>query len=148
MNFNNTSLINDVFRVLDKIVLIEKKNILHFKGTRLYPSEIHLLLFISKERSKNATIIAKKFGITKGAVSQTLSRLENKGIIKKNRDPYNKNELSISFTPLGKDIIKQFDKLKDSVKLQYDKYFSSLKQEERNTVKRYLLFMESVIDSL
>lgn len=53
------------------------------EGEKLYSSEIHLLLHIgeSAENRRNATRIGEAFGITKGAVSQTLSRLVHKGLL-------------------------------------------------------------------
>jgi DNA-binding MarR family transcriptional regulator len=59
---------------------------------------IHLILVMS-EQPTNATQMAQALHVTKGAVSQTISRLKKKGIIKKDKDPYLKNELTLMFTP-------------------------------------------------
>ena len=48
---------------------------------KLYPSEIHLLLLIDAQSQLNATGLAERLGLTKGAVSQTLTRLEKKGVL-------------------------------------------------------------------
>ncbi|MGD9182483.1 MAG: MarR family transcriptional regulator, partial [Desulfobacterales bacterium] len=89
---------NQIMRVINKIIFSEKKKVMKFKGISLYPSEIHLLLVIKNDIDSNATKIAKQLSLTKGAISQTLSRLEKKGIIFKTKDPYNKNELNLSLT--------------------------------------------------
>jgi DNA-binding MarR family transcriptional regulator len=39
--------------------------------------------------------------LTKGAVSQTISRLCKKGVLQKTKDPFQKNELTLCLTPLG-----------------------------------------------
>jgi|LGVF01.1.fsa_nt_gb DNA-binding MarR family transcriptional regulator len=66
-------LLDKILESLSKIIFIEKKRILIFDDIKLYPSEIHLLLFIYFEQDTNITEIANKINLTKGAVSQTLS---------------------------------------------------------------------------
>ena len=61
------------------------------------------MLAIKNGVNTNASGIAKQFGLTKGAISQTLSRLEKKGIINKTKDPYKKNELTLSLTNFGEE---------------------------------------------
>ena len=56
------------------------------------------MIAISESRATNATKIADELGVTKGAVSQTLTRLEKKGVLVKTKDASNKNELSLQFT--------------------------------------------------
>jgi DNA-binding MarR family transcriptional regulator len=95
-------LTSQVQLIINQLLFLEKRKNLTFEGISLYPSEIHLMLETKGDQAVNATKIADKLGITKGAVSQTLARLEKKGIIEKIKDPYNKNELSIILTPMGK----------------------------------------------
>lgn len=148
MTFTNRELIEQIFIFLNKVIFLEKRNIFQLKGVKLYPSEIHLILFINKELDCNATRIAEKLGLTKGAVSQTLTRLEKKGIIEKTKDPFNKNELTISFTSFGKEVMGAYLKKRKSANEQYDKYLSSLKAEERSVIKRFIQHIEANIDSL
>ena len=76
-----------IIQVINKTIFKEKKKIFKFKGVSLYPSEVHLMLMIKNDIDTNATKIAKQLGVTKGAVSQTLSRLEKKDILLKTKDP-------------------------------------------------------------
>ena len=127
---------------------LEKRNIFKLKGIKLYPSEIHLSLFINKELDSNATRIAEKLGLTKGAVSQTLTRLEKKGIVRKKKNPFYKNELTVSFTPFGKEVIGAYiKKIKDTHE-QYDRYLSSLREEERSVIKKFIKNIDAMIASL
>ncbi len=52
-------------RFIDKIVFLGKKNIFEFKGLKLFPSEIHLIL-IMNETPTNATQMAPDAGRDKG----------------------------------------------------------------------------------
>lgn len=52
-------------------------------------AEIHLIEITGDQEGQSVTDIGKKLGITKGAVSQNLKRLDSKGYTAKNPDPEN-----------------------------------------------------------
>lgn len=55
--------------------------------THLYHSEIHLLSYIEKHPDLHPAGIARALGLTRGAVSQTAKRLEQKGFLTRRSDP-------------------------------------------------------------
>ncbi|MDE2185013.1 MAG: MarR family transcriptional regulator, partial [Alphaproteobacteria bacterium] len=63
-------------RVTNRLVFLEKRYVFRHGGLALHPSELHLLLAIRGEPEANATRLAARLGVTKGAVSQVLKRLE------------------------------------------------------------------------
>lgn len=107
MNPTHKDLAEQVFRLSNKIIFLEKRSILKHGELKLYPSELHLLDVIDRDSGINASEMAARLGVTKGAVSQTLTRLEKKGVLNKTRDPNNKNELTVHFTDLGSDVREQ-----------------------------------------
>jgi DNA-binding MarR family transcriptional regulator len=70
-------------------------------GRDLSHTEIHLIEIIGDNRDLGVTDIARLIGVTKGAVSQTLKRLEKKGLTRKQEDPDNRSKLLVSLTALG-----------------------------------------------
>ena len=64
--------------------------------------EIHLIELVGDHENPSVTDIARLFGVTKGAVSQRLKRLEQKGVIQKRVDPANSSRSMISLTSKGK----------------------------------------------
>ena len=90
------ALVAQVMATIDKILHMEKGMILEEGGVKLHPSEIHLLLFLHLRPRANASEIARHFSVTKGAVSQTLSRLARKGVLIKGRNPGRQAELDLS----------------------------------------------------
>lgn len=146
MTINAETLVAQIYSIINKLIFFEKKNTFQFQGIRLYPSEIHLMLEIYQKRAVNASRIAERFGITKGAVSQTITRLESKGILHKIKDPYNKNELSFSFTPIGKEVIKEFKQRQEFVLSHYVTFLATLTESERAVIQRFLTEMEAMID--
>lgn len=138
-----------MLQIIDKLVFLEKNQVFKYgKELKLYPSEIHLLLLMSDGQTSNSTEMARKLGITKGAVSQTISRLVRKGILNKNKDPYKKNELTAVFTALGNKVLIKCHNLR---KVYYDhflSYLSSLPGNDRETIGRFLYHFEEELMSI
>ncbi len=64
-------------------------------------SEIHLIEMIGDNQDLSVTDIAGLIGITKGAVSQSLKRLERKGLTGKQPDPENLSRSRVFLTAKG-----------------------------------------------
>lgn len=137
-----------LFRVINKFLFLEKKRVFECGGIKLYPSELHLMRLIASDKSINATAMAKAFGVTKGAVSQTLSRLEKKGVLFKSRDPHNKNELSAHFTRFGKRAFESHLKSLESLNAAYEGYIASLSKGEKEVIESFLKHIEGFVDKL
>ena len=100
-------------RVINRSMFLAKRTIMNYEGLRLYPSEIHLLQVIKEGADLSAGEMARKLGITNGAVSQTLNRLEKKGVIKKTKEPALKNKLTSTLTEFGQAAFRQFEEEQD-----------------------------------
>jgi DNA-binding MarR family transcriptional regulator len=137
--------VSQILEMVDRILQIEKRKHVAVEGVELYPSEIHLMLHVADEQSTNLTRIAERLGITKGALSQTLGRLERKGMLLKSKDPQAKNELTVSFTPEGQRALKQFRALKSAVEARYDRYLAELDEGEREAIGRFLARMNELL---
>lgn len=137
-----------IIHVINKTIFKEKKKIFKFKGVSLYPSEVHLMLVIKNDIDTNATEIAKQLGLTKGAISQTLLRLENKGIILKTKDPYNKNELTLHLTGFGEKAYEFCQSSQASFMEAHENYLAKLDTKDKEVILNFLLHMEKAIDDL
>ena len=91
MNPEPRKLAAQIRRVINRLIFLEKRSVLRHGGLRLHPSEIHLMQTISEYPDANAGDMARMLGVSNGAVSQTLARLEKKGVIKKHKDTSLKN---------------------------------------------------------
>ncbi|MGD9210179.1 MAG: MarR family transcriptional regulator [Desulfobacteraceae bacterium] len=134
--------------VINKILFKEKKKIFKFKEVSLYPSEVHLMLVIKNDIDTNVTQIAKQLGLTKGAISQTLLRLEKKGIITKTKDPYNKNELKLSLTDFGEKAYQLCQSSLASFARIHDAYLANLDSTEKEVILNFLQHMEKAMDDI
>ena len=130
--------------VMDKLLFLDKRNIFQFRTIKLFASEIHLMLLVNQggERARNATRIAEHLGVTKGAVSQTISRLEKKGILTKVKDPLMKNELCLAFTRSGERAVAQFLLLEDEMRKRHTALLKGFSQRDQDVILRFLSRLE------
>jgi len=121
---------------------------LQHEDLRLYPSEIHLLQVIKEGEDLSAGEMARKLGISNGAVSQTLRRLEKKGVIKKTKEPALKNRLSATVTEAGQTAIRQFEQGQEATFKAFSNYLSGLSEKERTVIEGFLSRLEVFMKNL
>lgn len=138
-------LVKKILHSMNRIFYVEKRRVIRFEDIQLYPSEAHFILFIHMEQDTNITEIGQRLGLTKGAVSQTLTRLEGKGILNKSADPYKKNQLHITFTPKGEQLLGKIIELKERLHREYMEYVRSLSDSEKETVSQ---FIDKMLDTM
>ena len=148
MKESKSNVSNQLFRLINKIIFLEKKNIFEYEGVKLFPSEIHVLLSIEDKQSTNATKLANKLGISKSAVSQTISRLEKKGVIIKDKDPYNKNELILSLTSFGEKAFGRYKEKQASNRLHFNQYLNTLSEDDSEVINHFLQKVRGMLDQL
>ncbi|MGE5415783.1 MAG: MarR family winged helix-turn-helix transcriptional regulator [Acidobacteriota bacterium] len=95
-------LIELFIRLANKVNELEKTPRSFGTDMVLHPSEIHSVDVIGRNQGINVTELAKKLGVTKGAVSQMLSKLTRKGLVKKARDAGNDKEVILELTDDGR----------------------------------------------
>ncbi|MDH3890483.1 MAG: MarR family transcriptional regulator [candidate division Zixibacteria bacterium] len=140
--------IEELHKVINKILFLKKKSLFQYRGVRFFPSEIHLMLVIRDKTATNATRIAEQLGVTKGAVSQTLSRLEKKGVLLKSKDPYNKNELTLTFTPAGTKALEHYRRSTADLLRQHERIIKSFTLKERAIIQRFLVRLGNTFDEV
>lgn len=145
-------LVAKILESIATLVSLDKKRIITHQEEKLHPSEIQLLMHLFHVQNNNVIAIAKKMKLTKGAISQTLSRLQKKGIISKeyvssarSMDPEKKNELHVQFTDSGKQLMAQLNKGKKSVEGKYRRYIQTLSKKEKEAISNFLDKMVSIM---
>ncbi|MCD4721276.1 MAG: MarR family transcriptional regulator [Desulfobacula sp.] len=113
-NFKETFL-----RLINKFKILEKIPIDHGTGHLLYASEINTLEIIGKLPGINITELSKRKGVTKGAVSQIVTKLEKKQLIIKFKDPENEKVVLLRLGKKGKIAFRNHEKF-------HEKYDSAI----------------------
>ena len=79
-------------------------------GVPLHGGEIHTIQAIGKSLGVNVTQLAEEMRVTKGAVSQMVSKLVRKGMVRKVRAQDNAKEVLLNLTELGRIGLRNHDK--------------------------------------
>jgi DNA-binding MarR family transcriptional regulator len=148
MSLQTQKIAGQIRRVINRSMLLEKRSILRHKDLRLYPSEIHLMQVINEGTDPSAGEMAQKLGISIGAVSQTLNRLEKKGVIRKTKDPALKNRLSARLTEVGQTAIRQFEQGQEVTMKAFSGYMAGLSNGERKVIEGFLSHLEEFLRRL
>jgi DNA-binding MarR family transcriptional regulator len=94
-------------KLANKYNSLEKIPVDYGVGKDLYHSERHLLDQIGDYPEKNITELAQFMGVTKGAISQTVKKLENKGIVYRYKGEQNEKEVFLELTETGKGVYEK-----------------------------------------
>lgn len=94
-------------KLANKYHSLEKIPVDYGVGKDLYHSERHLIDQIGDYPEKNITELAQFLGVTKGAISQTVKKLENKGVVTRYKGEKNEKEVFLKLTETGKSIYKK-----------------------------------------
>ena len=70
-------------------------------GVLMYRREIHTIQAIGRNPGINVTTLAEYMGVTKGAVSQIIKKLNRKGLVRKTYATGNAKEVILELTDLG-----------------------------------------------
>jgi len=114
----------------------------------LHRAEIHTIQSIGENEGINPTRLASLMGITKGAISQTISKLDKKGLVKKIHNADNSKEINLYLTQKGWVGFKRHDtmhmRMYDIVKNFYGKDFQKKIVEFSSMFKE----MDQIIDRI
>jgi DNA-binding MarR family transcriptional regulator len=94
-------------KLSNKYQALEKIPVDYGIGKDLYHSERHMLDTIGDNPTLNVSELARSIGVTKGAISQVVKKLEEKQVVKRHKQAENEKEVFVDLTELGKDIHKR-----------------------------------------
>jgi DNA-binding MarR family transcriptional regulator len=120
-------LIEIINKVTEKMGSMHEPAIDYGTSVPLYRSEIHTIKAIGDNPGINVTGLAEQLGVTKGAVSQTLSKLVNKGLVVKRTADDNAKEILPELTEVGRTGYREHEeyhmKMFDAVREYYGDRF-------------------------
>lgn len=88
-------------RVVARLAAIRQTTRTYGTNMELTSTEIHTIQAVADFRDASLTHLANLMGVTKGAMSQTISRLVQKGLAAKEGAPTSGREIRIELTDLG-----------------------------------------------
>jgi len=140
-------LLESGIRILNKAYALEKKPVDIGHGVLLYPSEFHVIEIVEKHPEKNLTAIASHLGVTKGAISQMVRKLEKKELVKKVGIPGNKKNIMLELTDFGREAFEWHKSLHEFMETGLRKELEQMSDSEIERFLRIYGHVESMLDS-
>lgn len=137
----NCQIVDYFFEVMNLLIEEQKRPKDYGTGMKVNHIEVSFLNVIYNCPNANVSNIAEKLGITKGAVTQTYSKLMEKDLVESFMREGNKKEKYFRLTENGKTVRDGHEKFHDECNRNLCRYFSSLNDEE---VKVVFNFMEQL----
>lgn len=147
MHNTTLKLLAKIMTVAKKFNEVEKISIDLGNGEKLYPSELHVLNVIGKEYANSVTEISNQFRVTKGAVSQVVNKLFEKGLLTKERSKGYGNEIRLSLTDKGLKAYKIQDDMHKRIEKDFFEHLGDLEQEKIDSFYEIMDEVEDLIDN-
>lgn len=142
-----TKLIEAFVRISNKFNMINNKTLDYGSGDLLFPSEIHFLISIQKQKGKNITELGEYLGITKSAASQTAIKLEKKGFCQKTKKE-NKKNIYLELTQKGLSAIENFNEYRNQIFSDLIDVVEKSASEKLHVVEELFVHLENHMNSM
>lgn len=109
---------------------------------RITGTGIHIIEIIGNSDDKSVTDIARISGVTKGAVSQKLKKLAEKGLVEKREDPDNLSRSIITLTSKGKVAYYAHKHWHETMDGGFGEYCGSISDEKQEIIIEFLSRVE------
>ena len=135
MENNANSLIRHFSRLIMQLQKLEKQPRVFGDAGPLTPSEIHTVEAIGSEGGVPMSELADRLQITKGAVTQMVSRLEDKRMVRRGPNPNDSRSVIVGLTDKGKTALQIHDRLHMDF---YKELGAHLNEQERSILEHAL----------
>lgn len=133
-------------RLSNKIIEVDKIPADYGSGEKLYISEIHTIVYIGIHPDINVTNLAKIMGVTKGAISQGIKKLEKKRLVERYHNPTNNKEVLLRLTKKGEIDFHGHEAYHAKMDRELLKILEELTPEQTELVENLLEKMEDALD--
>ena len=134
-------------RLFNKAAQIEREPVDTGDGILLYTSEVHLLDMAGRFPGESMSALASRLGITKGAVSQTARKLEEKGFLERVNAEGDNKTVFLRLTGPGFRAFRWHQAYHAEVNRKMGKEFSKMDREEQEKIIAVLVRLEQVFDA-
>ncbi|WP_319522440.1 MarR family transcriptional regulator [uncultured Desulfosarcina sp.] len=135
-----------LLRVFNKFAQNEKKPRRFGVDELLHPSEIHMVMLIGDNPGGHGAELARIAGVTRGAVSQIIAKLEKKGIVEKIDDPENGLKKVPILTNKGKVAYYAHEQYHEEMDKGLYDYVARLTDEQVAVIENFLRGLEKMAD--
>ena len=133
-------------RVINKYNTLEKIPVKHASGQDLYHSERHMLDRLGNHPDLNVTELARHAGVTKGAISQIIKKLEGKGLVQRYKKAISDKEVYVALTELGQQVHQERIKHNAETIIPLTDTLSQYSEDEVAAVLAFFRWLDHFMD--
>ncbi|MGD9161632.1 MAG: MarR family transcriptional regulator [Desulfobacteraceae bacterium] len=112
----------------------------------LHASEIHMVMHIGDNEGVHVSELARITGVTRGAVSQIVSKLEKKGLVTKDEDPENSLKTVPVLTNKGKTAYYAHAQYHEEIDKEFIIFFNRLTGRDITLIEDFLNHLDKMAD--
>ncbi|HPH96459.1 MAG TPA: MarR family transcriptional regulator [Anaerolineaceae bacterium] len=143
-----TPLIEQLVRLFNKFHQIETRPRRYGTPVLIYFSEIHVLDVAGRYPGASLSEIADRLGVTRGAVWQTVKKLEAKHLVTRACQPGSAKEVTLNLTDTGWQAFNAFQQVLTRKDASISVSLEGLTAPERARVKQWMDQLESFMDKI
>lgn len=133
-------------RTIHKYIQAEKQPHSYGPGIMLSQTEIHTIAIIGDHPEINVTELAKQRGVTKGAASQMVYKLVDKGYVQKSVSPNSDTEVCLVLTEQGKVPYEGHKQYHENSGTEFFKSLSDMPEEVQDYFIKILTEFDKSLD--
>lgn len=138
---NNHKIANESLDLAFALMELDKKTRYYGTDVPIFHSEIHVIKAIAEHSCIHVGGLADILGVTKGAVSEILKKLERKALVKKEVDELNLSRYLLSLTEKGEKAHK--------IHMHYHDIIDSMVEDElQNATESEIQFLSNFLSAL
>ena len=131
--------ISDVMiRIINRYNEAEKKPRHYGTDDLLFPSEVHMVSLIGNNEGCGVSELARIAGVTKGAISQIVKKLETRGLIVKSEERGNSSKVLVNLTNKGRVVYYAHEMHHEDMSVGLSEYIESLDDEKVKIIQEFL----------
>lgn len=139
-------IIGTLVQIIHKAAYIDNQPVSLDDGPSLSAAEIHLIDAVGSFSDETLSSLATRLGITKGAVSQFVTRLETKGYLVRHRQSGNRKNVSLVLTAKGQKAYCWHQTLHERINRHILDGLSDLTVQDREHLVRILGNLSTTLD--
>ena len=136
-----------VYNIINKYNAQEKIPRDYGLESPIYQAELHMIETIGDRQGITATELTKALSITKGAVSQTIAKLDARGLIMRKRVPGSSNTAQIFLTEKGNMVFNRHRQFHADLLQKIDSILSETSVETQEALEKICNVIENKLDN-
>lgn len=142
---------NEIAQAFERVVhkYYKSEDIKRQYGTNmvLTRKEIHTIQFIGECPGIGVVELAEKQGVTKGATSQMVKKLVEKGLVIKKQSLSSESEICLELTDLGQKAFKGHEDFHNNAGKQWEQILDKMSKDDIQVIQRFINSVEKMLDT-